>query len=247
VIRPKIIKKQTDAGVYDYSPIRSEKINFLIPLEVIYRNSLPEGSSVFRRLRDGSLSLADIGMDKMPAPGAKLSPPLFDVSTKLEASDRYLGWDEAGRISGLSPEEIGSLRKNVFKINDVITHEANRVGLANEDGKVEFGFDEARRIILLDTVGTLDECRFTLDGKPVSKELLRTFYRGTKWHEEVEAAKKTGSGWKDKVSSSPEPLDKEVLKKISLLYKAACNEITGREWFAKVPPLKEILGACLKD
>jgi hypothetical protein len=49
------------------------------------------------------------------------------------------------------------------------------------------------------------------------------------------------------VSSSPEPLDKEVLKKISLLYKAACNEITGREWFAKIPPLKEILGACLKD
>jgi phosphoribosylaminoimidazole-succinocarboxamide synthase len=243
VVRPNI-KKQND---YDYAPFRAERINFLIPLEIIYRNSLPEGSSVFRRLKDGSLSLADIGMDKMPESGERLSAPLFDVSTKLESSDRYLGWEEAGRISGLSSEEVGSLRKKVFKINDVITREAGRVGLVNEDGKVEFGFDEVRRIILLDTVGTLDECRFTLDGNPVSKELLRRFYRGTEWHEEVEAAKKTGSGWKDKVRSRPEPLDKEVLKKISLLYKAACNEITGREWFAKVPPLKEILGACLKD
>ena len=39
---------------YDYGIYTSELRNFLIPLEIIYRNGLPEGSSVFKRLEQGS-------------------------------------------------------------------------------------------------------------------------------------------------------------------------------------------------
>jgi len=35
---------------YDYSVYTSRLKNFLIPLEIIYRNGLPEGSSVFKKL-----------------------------------------------------------------------------------------------------------------------------------------------------------------------------------------------------
>ena len=35
--------------------------NCLIPLEIIYRNGLPEGSSVLRRLAQGSITLPGFG------------------------------------------------------------------------------------------------------------------------------------------------------------------------------------------
>ncbi|MGC8814471.1 phosphoribosylaminoimidazolesuccinocarboxamide synthase, partial [Dictyoglomus sp.] len=45
----RVIKPDLKDNIYDYSVFKKEKSNFLIPLEVIYRNSLPEGSSVFER------------------------------------------------------------------------------------------------------------------------------------------------------------------------------------------------------
>jgi phosphoribosylaminoimidazole-succinocarboxamide synthase len=228
---------------YDYSVFKKEKANFLIPLEVIYRNSLPEGASVFKRLKDGTLKLEDIGLKEMPAPGIKLSKPLFDVSTKLESTDRYLTWDEAREITGLANDELEKLRSNVLDIDSLLTKEVLKAGLSNEDGKVEFGFDENREMVLLDTVGTLDECRFTFDGMPVSKEILRVYYRGSAWHNEVEAAKKSGGvEWKKLVKGKPENLPSDMKNLASQLYKAACNEITGREWFENVPSIGKILG-----
>ena len=50
----RIVRPKLDGNKYDYSVYNNEKTNMLIPLEVIYRNSLPEGSSVFKRLKNGS-------------------------------------------------------------------------------------------------------------------------------------------------------------------------------------------------
>ncbi len=227
---------------YDYSPFKSERTNFLIPLEVIYRNSLPEGSSVFKRLKLGTLKLEALGLKEMPAPGTMLATPLFDVSTKLESTDRYLSWNEAKDIAGLSEQELQDLKKAVMDIDNLLTKEAGKAGLVNEDGKVEFGFDENRNLMLLDTVGTLDECRFTFNGLPVSKEILRKHYRGGAWHNEVEDAKKNGGiEWKRLVKSRPNPLSPELKQLASDMYKSACNELTGREWFKGVNGIKEIL------
>ncbi|WP_243113643.1 phosphoribosylaminoimidazolesuccinocarboxamide synthase [Desulfofundulus salinus] len=115
------------------------------------------------------------------------------------------------------------------------------MGLVNEDGKIEFGFDENRDLILVDVVGTPDECRFNFHGVPVSKEAMRIFYRNTEWYTEVsEARKKDRLRWKELVNSQPPSLPSKLEKLISLLYQACANEITRKEWFA-TPSLREIV------
>jgi phosphoribosylaminoimidazole-succinocarboxamide synthase len=236
VIRPKLIN-----GKYDYSVYQEVKNNFLIPLEIIYRNSLPAGSSVFKRLKEGSLKLEDIGLDSMPVPGQILEKPIYDVSTKLEVTDRYISWSEAKDICYLSDEELEQMKMIVASVNKLITEEARRIGLFNEDGKIELGFDENRQFVIIDALGTLDECRFTYEGLPVSKEIARLFYRKTEWYKEVETAKSLDRiNWKSRVQNPPPPLPREILEAVSQIYQAYTNELTGRQWF-DVPPLKDIL------
>ena len=237
-----VLKPDVSENTYDYSLYREARTNFLIPLEVIYRNTLPEGSSVFKRLKEGSLSVQDLGLNKMPYHGQVLEEPLLDVSTKLEASDRYLNWESAKDIARLSEEEVAEMKRVTTRINDLITKEARRIGLVNEDGKVEFGFDEDRNLMVVDVVGTLDECRFTYDGMPVSKEIARIFYRSTSWYESVETAKKKDNvGWKKLVVRKPPSLPSSLKDLVSMLYKASCNEMTQRIWFPDVPSVKAIL------
>ncbi len=148
---------------------KRKELIFLIPLEVIYRNSFPEGSSVFKRLREGTLKLEHLNLKEIPKPGDVLENPIIDFSTKLKRTDRYLTSEEAREIAGLSEKEIESAKEISLKINSFITEKTKKIGLFNEDGKFEFGFDEKRNLILVDAIGTLDECRFTYEGIPVSK------------------------------------------------------------------------------
>jgi phosphoribosylaminoimidazole-succinocarboxamide synthase len=237
----RVIEPTETEGAFDYSVFNRERTNLLIPLEVIYRNALPPGSSVFKRLKDGSLKLEDIGLEEMPQPGQVLDKALLDFSTKLEPSDRYLSLEEAQRICDLSDDELEKMKETTLAANDLISEEAGRLGLFNEDGKMEFGFDSDRNLMLVDALGTLDECRFTFEGFPVSKEVARIHYRKTDWFKDVEKAKKIDAvNWKSLVESSPPPFPKELLRSISLVYMAYANEITGRELF-DAPSLKEPL------
>ncbi|HAJ33948.1 MAG TPA: phosphoribosylaminoimidazolesuccinocarboxamide synthase [Candidatus Atribacteria bacterium] len=227
---------------YDYSIYQTENNNFLIPLEIIYRKSLPKGSSVFKRLEKGELELKELGLKKMPIPGDNLEKPFLDVSTKLEESDRYLGWKEAQEISNLREEELEEIKKITLIINELIGQEANKIGLKYEDGKIEFGFDEERNLIVVDVLGTLDECRFTFEGMPVSKEIARLYYRKTDWFKElVKAKKRDNINWKEKMTLSPPPLPARLKELISMAYCAFANEITGREWFNNIPSMRELL------
>lgn len=238
----RVIKPEIRGTSYDYSVYHNEKSNFLIPLEIIYRNSLPEGSSIFRRLKEGSLKLSALGLKKMPLPGMVLEKPFLDVSTKLETSDRYISWEEAKNIANLTNDRISEIKRTLFLINEIITKEVSKAGLKNEDGKVEFGIDEKQNLIVVDALGTLDECRFTLDGSQISKEIARTFYRTTPWYENVESAKKKNRiEWKKLVEILPPLLPVRLKNLISLLYQASANEITGRKWFKDIPLLKEII------
>jgi phosphoribosylaminoimidazole-succinocarboxamide synthase len=237
VLKPKVIN-----GAYDYSDYKNIKNNFLIPLEVIYRNNLPAGSSIFKRLDAGTLSLSDIGLDKRPMPGETLNASIVEASTKLEITDRYISWEEAQKISGLSDREIDQIEKLTLLINGLISAEADKIGLINEDGKIEFGMDENRNIIVVDVTCTPDECRFTYKGVPVSKEVARDFYRKTAWYTETEKTKNENRhSWKDRVKINPPAMPDKFLKLISSMYQACCNEITGRDWFT-VQPLQDVLG-----
>ena len=229
--------------VYDYSAYTPNLKNCLIPLEIIYRNGLPEGSSVFKRLEQGKVTFQDIGLDHYPKPGERFARPIFDVSTKLEETDRYVTWEEAAKIAGLTSIEVAAVKVVLAKVNETITEIAAKAGLVNEDGKIELGFDSQRRLMVLDVVGTLDECRFTLDGLHVSKEIARQFYKKTQWYKDAEEAKKTAEAqgikdWKALCKSQPPPLDPELKAIISEMYMAAANEMTGRRLF-DAPKLAE--------
>ena len=80
--------------------------NYLVPLEVIFRNSLPAGSSVFKRIDKGQLDWQSLGLSEKPQPGQKLEKPLIDMSTKLEETDRYLSREEAIEMLYQRPPEL---------------------------------------------------------------------------------------------------------------------------------------------
>jgi len=238
----RVVKPALSGNQYDYSMYKNAKGGFLIPLEVIYRNSLPPGSSVFKRLKNGEITPRDLGLNYMPEPNQKLSTPIYDVSTKLEITDRYMSWDEARDISGMTDREIKEIKELTNTVNNLITAEFARIGLVNEDGKIEVGYDVNRSLMVVDVLGTLDECRFTCDGLPVSKEIARIFYRDTEWSRAIdEAKKKDRQNWKDICRVEPGLLPLKLKQSISQIYAGCTNEITGREWFSDIPPMNEIL------
>jgi len=238
----RVLKPQQEGNFYNYSSYKPEENNFLIPLEIIYRKSLPEGSSVFKRLKEGNLKLKDFDLQEAPLAGQILEKPFLDVSTKLEESDRYLGWEEAQKIANLSDNELEEIRRVTLSINQLIGQEANKIGLKYEDGKIEFAFDEDRKLVVVDVLGTLDECRFTFKEMPISKEIARLYYRKTLWYKElIDAKKKDELNWKEKVNLFPPPLPARLKELISMAYCAFANEITGRVWFRKIPAMKKIL------
>jgi len=228
---------------YDYGRYTAKLKNYLIPLEIIYRNGLPEGSSVFKRLEQGQVTIEELGLTRLPKPGEKLSKPIFDVSTKLEEKDRYLPWKEAQEIAGLTDEEVGEVKDLLLRVNRLITQVALKADLKNEDGKIELAFNPERRLMVVDVVGTLDECRFTYEGLHVSKEIARQFYRRTSWFRDVEEAKKRAEeegveNWKALCKSSPPKLDPMLKRLIGDMYMAVSNEVTERRMF-DVPSLAE--------
>jgi len=231
--------------VYDYSVYTPRLRNFLIPLEIIYRNGLPEGSSVFKRLEQGSVTLEELGLDHYPKAGEHLEKPIFDVSTKLEDKDRYVTWEEAKRIAGLTDNEVAEVKGLLLKVNTLISELASRAGLVNEDGKIELAFDPFRRLMVVDVVGTLDECRFTFDGLHVSKEIARQYYKKTEWYRQVEEAKRKAESegienWKKLVKTQPPKLDPKMKKTIQQMYLATANELTRKRMF-DAPGLADVI------
>ena len=230
---------------HDYSGYTSALKNCLIPLEIIYRNGLPEGSSVFKRLAQGKVTLKDLGLDHQPKPGETLAKPLFDVSTKLEETDRYVTWTEAQKIAGLTDLELADVKEVLLKADETITKAALNAGLVNEDGKIEIAFDDKRKLMVVDVVGTLDECRFTYGGMHVSKEVARQFYKNTSWYADLEQAKKEGESkgiqnWKNLCKSQPPKLDPKLKTIISEMYMAAANEMTNIKLFG-APKLAKVI------
>ena len=214
--------------------------NYLVPLEIIFRNSLPEGSSVFRRLESGELTLEDLGVLETPKPGMKFERPFLDVSTKLEETDRYLSWDEALDLSMISEDLLYDLKEIALNINDFITDKAASIGLEHADGKLEFAISPKNEIIVVDVFGTPDENRFLWNGIHVSKQVCRDYYKTTPWYAELEGAKKANvekANW-----PKPGPLPAELKAIVSNMYKSVCEAWTGEKaWGA--PALEEVMNS----
>jgi phosphoribosylaminoimidazole-succinocarboxamide synthase len=244
VYRPKI-REHSAKLLYDYGVYTPKLTNFLIPLEIIYRNGLPEGSSIFKRLEQGLVTFRQLGLNHYPKLGEKLKKPIFDVSTKLEDKDKYVTWEEAKGMANLTYGEVVEIKDLLFNVDELISELALRAGLVNEDGKIELAFDPSRRIMVVDVVGTLDECRFTYDGLHVSKEIARQYYKKTEWYRDVEEAKKKAekegiSDWKKLCKTQPPKLDTQLRNIISKIYMATSNDLTENRIF-DVPQLTDII------
>jgi phosphoribosylaminoimidazole-succinocarboxamide synthase len=231
-------------GRYDYDAFHDEGgENYLVPLEVVFRNAVPPGSSIRSRYEPHEVGIDadDWGQDTVA-----LEEPLVEFSTKFEEKDRYLDDEEARRVSGLDEDTFETLRETAHDVNEVITEHADEVGLAHQDGKIECLYHDGR-VKVADVAGTFDENRFLRDGTQISKEFLRQFYKtyDPEWVEAVGDAKREGdtrdvADWRGLCEVEPKPLPGDVPRIASDLYRGGANEYLGRELF-DAPPLDDVV------
>lgn len=241
----RVVKPEENQGVYDYRVFQDLSGNFLIPLEVIYRHALPVGSSVYRRIDRGEIYWEDLGLSGPPE-SEWLPHPVLDFSTKLEPTDRYLRREEALQISGLTPQEFRQMEQIAQTLAHYITQAYQSLGIVNLDGKFEFALDEDRNLVVIDVVGTPDECRLAWKDIPLSKEILRMYYRTTVWYRQWEKAKKQNALALRKEIPPPPPLPESLRETVSQMYQSVANRLTGKPFF-NVPPYEEVLSRLDKE
>jgi len=216
----------------DYSKLNSSTTNYLIPLEFICRHY--NAGSLNDRVKEGKVTVEQLGFPKehQLKYGEKLPRPFFEATTKLEETDRNLTDEEAKRISGLTEKEYREVFDSIARIDALIGERAKKAGLIHVDGKKEFAYDEKRRLMIVDTFGTLDEDRWWDAAEyakgncvELSKEMVRRHYRETGYHEQLYKARKEGS---------PEPdipaLPDDVRDKVSRLYIDMYERMTGERF-----------------
>ncbi|WP_276272882.1 phosphoribosylaminoimidazolesuccinocarboxamide synthase [Haloarcula litorea] len=220
-------------GSYDYDAYHDAAgENYLVPLEIVFRNRVPVGSSLRSRTDP-----ADHGLDfeEWPDDAVDLPEPVVEFSTKYEEQDRYLDREEADRIAGAA--SIDRLEELALAVNHVVTDRAAEAGLVHEDGKIECLY-HGGQLRVADVVGTFDENRFSHDGQQVSKEVVRQYHKRTQpeWVEAVGEAKRRADAegvadWKALCERSPEPLDEAVIAAARDLYCAGTNAYVGGDVF----------------
>ncbi|MBI4173086.1 MAG: phosphoribosylaminoimidazolesuccinocarboxamide synthase [Candidatus Aenigmarchaeota archaeon] len=205
--------------------ITTATVNYLIPLEVIYRNSLTENSSLYKLFQDGKRDYHDYGLERMPKTGERFENPIMDFSTKLEKIDRPLTQQEAMAIAGLTQDDMRKVRRIVLKVNDFLNQKAGEIGIEHVDGKVELAMDPERHVMLVDVFGTPDENRFLLNGFQLSKQVLRDHYQRLPWYQEFESKKRLPQAqW-----PTPPKLPAQTIQAVGEMYKAVCEKWTGQQ------------------
>ncbi len=239
VIRPESAVKSGKL-VWDYTPYQKKPVQALVPLEVIFRFGVPEGSSLLKRAGDEAYR-REIGLDGVPKTGDRFDIPVIELSTKLENKDRYLKGAEAREIAGLSGDEFDALKNLTALIASRLKDVFAEIGVELWDGKLEFAFGPAgkngvRDFMLVDSIGP-DELRLMCNGVALSKENLRSFYRPTAWCTNVDKAKALADergekDWKkictDELNSRPPLLSPAVKEKAEMIYKGLARALSAK-------------------
>jgi len=218
---------------YDYDAYHDAAgENYLVPLEVVFRNTVPVGSSLRKRSTPG-----DHGLDygEWPDEAVDLPEPVVEFSTKYEEQDRYLDREEADAIAGVA--DVAALEALAGDVNRIVTERAEETGFVHEDGKIEVLYHEGT-LKVADVVGTFDENRFSYDGQEVSKEVVRQYYKREQpdWVDAVADAKaeatETGvADWRPLCAVEPMHLSADVVTAVAEMYAAGANAYTGADWF----------------
>jgi phosphoribosylaminoimidazole-succinocarboxamide synthase len=230
----------------DYHATRNAKLPRLVPLEVVFRFTLPEGSSLLERLERDPEYLAQLGFGEYKhAPGTRWDFPVLELFTKLETTDRPVPLTEALSIAGLSAAMLQQLLFRTAWVAGCLRWLCAHAGLELADGKFEWAVDEMGELMLVDAVGP-DELRILKDGVQLSKEFLRSHYRNTPWYESVQKAKESAraqgsSEWRKLVPLPPPALPAGKRELAAQVYLALANALTGRTWFADAWSLDRVV------
>ncbi|UCE29048.1 MAG: phosphoribosylaminoimidazolesuccinocarboxamide synthase, partial [Candidatus Bathyarchaeota archaeon] len=155
---------------------------------------------------------------------------VIEFTTKLEAKDRLISEQDIVSYGWLKPNEIDQIKDTTLKLNELMLEDSKKAELILADFKLEFGKDEAERIVLIDEAETPDGCRFWEKSKyqpgraqeSFDKQIVRDY---------LEKAK----GW-DKNPPKPgtklkEPiLPDKLVQKTSQRYIEAYERLTGKQF-----------------
>ncbi|MGY0466705.1 phosphoribosylaminoimidazolesuccinocarboxamide synthase [Kitasatospora sp. cg17-2] len=199
--------------------------NYLLPLQVLFRNELPPGSSVHGRLACGDLRPADLGLDTVPAVGERLPQPTIEYATTREAVNRFLTRADAQLLSGLDNRLFQALRETTVAVNTVLSDHAAAVGIDHCDGKTEFLVTGDQELLLADSPGTPDESRLMFDGVHCGKQILRDWY--VRSGNEVPVGRLIADGVPRHQWPRPAPLPPGFVPVMADLYRALCERWTS--------------------
>ncbi|MGW4370322.1 phosphoribosylaminoimidazolesuccinocarboxamide synthase [Nocardia takedensis] len=160
----------------DTEPPFPDAGNYLIPVQVLFRNELPAGSSVHRRVAAGELTPDQLGLSAAPPVGEMLPQPIIEYATMGRDINRFIPPAQAQRRAGLSGEQFQTMREIAVTVNTVLSARARRVGVNHCDGKVEFLLTSDGQLVLADSPGTPDESRLMAEGVHCGKQVLRNWY-----------------------------------------------------------------------
>ncbi len=222
----------------------------LVPLEVIFRFGMPEGSSLKKRLSADPMYYTTLGLTTPPEENVIFERPVIEFFTKLEPEDRFLSPQEAFMISGLTEHQFKALYETTLLVAlwlfDVFSYK--RIQLW--DGKFEFAISEDG-LMLVDSIGP-DELRLKAEGVHLSKEVIRQFYRGDAWEEAVKKAKamaasRPGVDWKqicrEELGQEPRPLSAQEKHLVENLYAALTNRVMDQEAVPAEMAFDEVVSA----
>ncbi|MGB0728167.1 MAG: phosphoribosylaminoimidazolesuccinocarboxamide synthase [Candidatus Poseidoniaceae archaeon] len=198
-----------------------------VPLEFIIRHYL--AGSAWRRFQRGDIDPTVLGIEGEATYGMKLPNPLVEVTTKFEAYDRFVDREEALAISNITDEEFDAIIRAALAVDEIIEAEAAKNGLIHVDGKKEFALGPGRKVVLVDTFGTLDEDRWWdaeayAEGECVelSKEFVRQHYVDTGHQAALQEARDTGA------EDPPIPaLPQSVIDETAALYASMYERLTS--------------------
>jgi phosphoribosylaminoimidazole-succinocarboxamide synthase len=217
---------------YDYSFYKTRPQDGLVPLEVMFRFGAGPGSSLAKRVQQNPTLMSQWNLNNLEE-GKLWDLPLIDFSTKLEKGDRYLTHGEAQELAGLTSSEFLKLVDTTTKVAIILRNLFNEMGLELWDGKLEWAFLPGidRSFMLVDSIG-LDELRLQKNGKSLSKEFLREFYRPTPWFKHLtnakEIAEKTGQDFKTICTECPPHLGSVQKDLATSLYLSFTNDLSMR-------------------
>ena len=243
--------------VWDYAAYKEQPENALVPLEIIFRFGVPEGSSLLKRTGNASYRQS-IGLEEAPKVGDTFTIPVIEFSTKLETTDRYISYKEAQDMAGLSEGEFDTLKDLAALVALRLKDCFKDIGVELWDGKLEFAFGKKnakgeRDFMLVDSIGP-DELRLIRDSVHLSKELLRGAYRDSAWFNAIEQAKKTAEergekDWKriciEEMKYTPSLLSPAVKQKAEMVYMGLASALSekafGKPVFPKAWSLDEVV------